>query len=142
VRLYDADYYCWTQDTAERLRRGELSGIDLVALVDEVEDLGKRERSALESRLAVLLCHLLKWDCQPAKRSRSWQATIELQRTRIEKLLRQSPSLRPFAEAALPEIYTEAVLRAIKETGLEREAFPRQSPYSFEEVLLARDLRV
>jgi len=130
VKLYEADYYRWTQDTSERLRRGEFSEIDVSSLVEEVEDLGKRERSALESRLAVVICHLLKWDRQPAKRSRSWQATIELQRNRVERLLRQSPSLRPFAAEALPEIYAEAVLRAIKETGLDRKAFPAECPYT------------
>jgi hypothetical protein len=135
VRLYEADYYCWIRETSERLRRREFSQIDLPALVDEVEDLGKRERSALESRLAVLLCHLLKWDCQPAPRSRSWQATVELQRVRVEKLLNQSPSLRPFAAEALPDIYTEAVLRAIRETGLDRKAFPERCPYTVEEIL-------
>jgi hypothetical protein len=142
VKLYEADYYRWTQDTSERLRRGEFTKIDVSALVDEVEDLGKRERSALESRLAVLICHLLKWDCQPAKRSRSWQATIELQRTRVERLLRQSPSLRPFAAEALPEVYAEAVLRAIKETGLDRKAFPDACPYSLEEILRTKEVAV
>ena len=95
MKLYDSDYYEWTRETADALRRGEFATLDIASLVEEVEDLGKRERAALESRLTVLLAHLLKWDFQPSKRSRSWQATIELQRTRIERLLRQSPSLRP-----------------------------------------------
>lgn len=142
MKLYEADYYGWTQDTSERLRRGEFSEIDVSSLVDEVEDLGKRERSALESRLAVLICHLLKWDCQPAKRSRSWQAIIELQRSKVQKLLKQSPSLKPFAAESLPEIYAEAVLRAIKETGLERKSFPNARPYTLEEILAAKEVAV
>lgn len=142
MKLYEADYYGWTQDTSERLRRGEFSEIDVSSLVDEVEDLGKRERSALESRLAVLICHLLKWDCQPAKRSRSWRAIIELQRSKVQKLLKQSPSLKPFAAESLPEIYAEAVLRAIKETGLERKSFPNACPYTLEEILAAKEVAV
>jgi hypothetical protein len=142
VRLYEANYHCWVRETSERLRRGEFSQIDLAALVDEVEDFGKRERSALESRLAVLVCHLLKWDCQPAKRSRSWQAAVELQRVRVEKLLKQSPSLRPFAAEALPEICAEAVLRAIRETGFERRAFATGCPYTIEEILKTKDVRL
>jgi hypothetical protein len=43
MKLYEADYYQWTQDTADRLRRQDFTEIDIPALVDEVEDLGKRE---------------------------------------------------------------------------------------------------
>ena len=141
MKLYEADYYRWTQDTSERLRRGEFSEIDVSSLIDEAEDLGKRERSALESRLAVLICHLLNWDCQPVKRCRSWQATIELQRSKVQRLLRQSPSLKPFAAESLHEIYAEAVLRA-KETGLERKTFSGACPYSFDEILAAKEVAV
>ena len=140
MKLYDTDFYRWTQDTSERLRRGEFAEVDVAALVEEVEDLGKRERSALQSRAAVLIAHLLKWDCQPAKRSRSWQATIALQRSRIERLLKQSPSLRPFLAETLPEVYAEAVLRAIQETGFDRQAFPEPCPYTLEEILCTKDV--
>ena len=107
-----------------------------------VEDLGKREKSALQSRVAVLIAHLLKWDCQPAKRSGSWQATVELQRKKIEQLLRQSPSLKPFLNESLRDVYDEAVLRAIKDTGFERKTFAESCPYSIEEILLTKDVSV
>lgn len=142
MKLYEADFYQWTQDTAGRLRRGEFTQIDVAALVEEVEDLGKREKSAIQSRLTVLMGHLLKWDCQPANRSRSWQATIELQRTRIERLLKQSPSLRPFVSQSLHESYAEAVLLAIKDTGLDRKMFPETCPYSLDEILSKKSIRV
>jgi hypothetical protein len=142
MRQYEADFYQWTQETARHLRCGEFKKIEVSALLEEVEDLGKRERSALQSRLAVLLSHLLKWDHQPAKRSKSWQATIELQRTRIERLLTQSPSLRSFLSESLSESYADAVLVAIKQTGLDRSAFPTACPYSIEEVLKDKDVSV
>jgi len=135
MKLYDVDFYKWTQETADGLRDRDLSRIDIPALLDEVEDLGKRERAALESRLAILIAHLLKWDYQSAKRSKSWQATIELQRTRIARLLRQSPSLQPFLSEVLPEAYSEAILVAIKETGQDRRTFPETAPYSLDEIL-------
>jgi uncharacterized protein DUF29 len=139
---YEADFYQWTQETASHLRSGKFQKIELSALVEEVEDLGKRERSALQSRLAVLISHLLKWDHQPARRSKSWQATIELQRTRIEKLLSQSPSLRPFLFESLSDAYSEAVLLAIKQTGLDRAAFPETCPYAAQEILRDKDVPV
>ncbi len=142
MKLYEADFYRWTQDTSDRLRRGEFTEIDLSALVEEVEDLGKREKNALESRLSVLICHLLKWDLQPGKRSNSWQATIALQRSRVERLLKQSPSLGPFLREALPGAYADAVLRTIQETGLDRKAFVETCPYGIEEILRTKDVSV
>jgi hypothetical protein len=142
MKLYEADFYQWTKDTSDRLRRGEFTEIDLSALVEEVEDLGKREKNALESRLSVLICHLLKWDLQPGKRSRSWQATIALQRSRIERLLKQSPSLRPFLCEVLPDAYADAVLRTIKETGLDTKIIAEACPYNLEEILSTKDVSV
>ena len=142
MKLYDADFYQWTQDTAERLRRGEFSDIDVLALVEEVEDLGKKQKSALQNRLAVLIAHLLKWDCQPAKRSSSWQATIQLQRNSIQRLLKQSPSLRPFLIETLSEIYPDGVLRAIKDTGLDKGSFADRCPYTVDEILSTKDVSV
>jgi hypothetical protein len=132
---YETDFYQWTQETACRLRSGEFTRIEIEALVEEVEDLGKREKSALQSRLAVLICHLLKWEHQPAKRSKSWQATIELQRNRIKRLLNQSPSLGPFLNESLADTYSDAVLLAVKQTGLGKEKFPETCAYALEDIL-------
>jgi hypothetical protein len=129
------DYYRWTEETADKLRRRKFESLDLPALIEEVEDLGRKERSALESRLAVLLAHLLKWDRQPMKGSRSWGATISLQRLRIERLLDESPSLRPVVTQILPAAYREAVLLAVRDTGLDREPFPSECPYTAECIL-------
>jgi Domain of unknown function DUF29 len=52
----------------------------------EVEDLGKSERRELQSRLEVLLAHLLKWRLQPKRRTRSWNATIAVRRVKIRQL--------------------------------------------------------
>ena len=138
--LYEADFFQWTQETSDRLRRGEFTEIDVPALVEEVEDLGKRQKSALQSRLAVLIGHLLKWDRQTGKRSSSWQATIELQRSRIERLLGQSPSLRTFLSETLSQAYSDALLLAIKDTGLDEKVFPTTCPYTLEEILSAKDV--
>jgi len=140
--LYETDYHRWTQETAEQLRRGERAlmevGIDVPALLEEVEDLGKKEQNALQSRLAILIGHLLKWDEQPAKRSRSWQATIELQRKRIERLLQKSPSLRHYLPEILSDAYSDGILLAVKETGVDRDRFVTQ--YTLDEILTTKSV--
>jgi hypothetical protein len=39
--------------------------------------MGRSEKRELESRLEVLIMHLLKWQFQPNLRSRSWKLTIK-----------------------------------------------------------------
>jgi hypothetical protein len=140
--LYESDFFRWTQETSAHLRRGEFNQIDIHALVEEVEDLGKKEKRALKSRLAVLIRDLLKWDLQPAKRSTSCQATIELQRSQIEELLADSPSLKPLLDEILPRAYSDGILRAIRETGVARKAFDETCPYTVEDILKTKDVSV
>lgn len=49
------------------------------------------------------LTHLIKWEYQFDRRSRSWANTIRAQRRDLERILRDSPSLRSFAEGEAME---------------------------------------
>ena len=73
-------------------RRGE--ALDWENLAEEVEGLALSEERELESRLEVLLVHLLKWRYQTKKRSRSWQLTIREQRHGVGRVLSQNPGLK------------------------------------------------
>src|ERR1035437_4052809 len=93
--LYDSDFYLWTQQAAESLRSGVLASDDLEHAAEEIADMGKRDRRELESRMMALVMHLIKWAAQPQMRETStWLATINEQRTQIEGVLAQSPSLQ------------------------------------------------
>jgi Domain of unknown function DUF29 len=132
---YDEDFYAWTVEQARLLRSGEFSSVDVENVAEELESLGRSDKRAIESRLTVLLTHLLKWQAQPRLRSTSWSGTIREQRRRIEKLLRESPSLRPFVGEVLAEAYADAREDAADETGLSETEFPAECPFSAEEVL-------
>ena len=71
--LYDEDFFEWTRRTAELLRAGRLDQADIEHIAEEIEDMGKRDLKELNSRVQVLVAHLLKWQFQPEKRSRSWE---------------------------------------------------------------------
>lgn len=73
---YDQDFYAWTQEQATLLKEKRFTELDLENLVEEVESMGRSEKRELESRLSVLMAHLLQWYYQPENRSRSWHATI------------------------------------------------------------------
>ena len=132
---YEEDFCVWTAQQARLLRSGEFSSIDAANIAEEIESLARSDRRELESRMTVLLMHLLKWQKQSKLRSRSWSGTILEQRRRIEKLLKESPSLRPSVEEALAEVYTEAREAASNETGLPETEFPAGCPFTTDEVL-------
>ncbi|HVH77120.1 MAG TPA: DUF29 domain-containing protein [Stellaceae bacterium] len=132
---YDDDFYAWTIEQARHLRAGELTALDIENIAEEIESMGRRDKREIDSRLVVLLVHLLKWQIQVGFRSRSWSATVREQRRQIAKLLRESPSLRNATDRLLPEIYAEAREKAANETGLSEATFPVDCPFSFDQVL-------
>jgi len=132
---YEEDFYAWTVEQSRLLRSGEISSIDAENIAEELDSMGRSDRRAIESRLTVLLTHLLKWQMQPAMRSTSWSGTIREQRRQIERLLRESLSLRPLVAETLPEAYGEAREDAVEETGLPEAEFPIECPFTSEEVL-------
>ncbi len=139
AELYEQDFFQWTQTTAALIRAGKLQEIDPESVGEELESLGKRDKRELESRLEVLVRHLLKWRYQTDRpvRRQSWRSTIREQRRRLARLLAQSPSLRPALAEALPEEYTHARQRASDETRLREDTFPHVCPWTAEQLLEA-----
>jgi len=135
--LYDTDFYGWTQSQAQALREGKLQHLDIENLIEEIESMGKSEQRELESRLKVLLMHLLKWCFQPERRSVSWELTIKDQRNQIGRHLRKNPSLQSKIEEAQIDAYEDAVFAAANKTQLHIKAFPPLCPWTFEEIMAA-----
>ncbi|HYZ25479.1 MAG TPA: DUF29 domain-containing protein, partial [Geminicoccaceae bacterium] len=127
---YEEDLYAWTQEQAALLRARQYDALDLENLAEEIVAVGGRDRRKLESRLCVILLHLLKWQAQPALRGASWRKTLRTQRREIRKLLKQSPSLRRDVSELIRDAYVDAVKDAIDETGLPHDRFPAHCPYS------------
>lgn len=132
---YEKDFYAWLLKSAELLRRGKFSELDVEQIAEELEGMARSDKRQLINRLAVLLAHLLKWQYQPEKRSKSWERTIREQRKRISLLLEESPSLKSEIDQKLSDAYEIAVLSAANETGLDDDRFPESCEYSLEEVL-------
>lgn len=133
--LYETDFYAWTQAQAELLRAGRFEELDLRNLIDEVASVGSSEKREIESRLDILLAHLLKWKFQPGARSSSWQATLWEQRKRIGRIVKTSPSLKRYPAEVFLDSYVAARLEAAKETGIDFTLFPEQPPFTVEQAL-------
>jgi hypothetical protein len=132
---YERDPYAWSLEQARLLREGHLDQVDAENVAEEILDVGRNEYDKLESALSVLLMHMLKWDHQPDKRTRSWENTIAEQRIRVQRQLSENPSLKARRNEAVREGYRSGRLRASGETDMDLASFPAECPYDWDTIL-------
>jgi hypothetical protein len=135
VAEYEKDFYAWLTMNAQLIRAGKFSEIDKDNIAEELEAMGKREKRELISRLTILLAHLLKWEFKPTRRSGSWRNTLRIQRGELTDLLEDSPSLRHELEHYVDRAYERARLIAENEAGIDAALFPKDCPYSLEDII-------
>jgi len=133
ARLYETDFYGWIQHQAGVLKAGNFASLDLDNLIEEIESMGKSHQRALESRLEILLIHLLKWEFQPERMTPGWKRTIREQRMRIADHLKKNPSLKARLPEAFETAYKYAIMGASTETGLDESTFPANCPWTVEQ---------
>lgn len=126
-RGYDSDLALWCEDQARALRDAGRAGtnlpIDWDNVAEEIESLGRSQGRELASRIAVILVHLMKLEASPAKEPRAqWQETIEQQRGDIERVLADSPSLRP----AVAAVVDKELGRARRQAALALSSYGEQ----------------
>ena len=133
--LYDSDYQAWLDANIDLLKRSRFQELDVEHLIEEMADMGKKDRAELANRLVVLIAHLLKWQYQPAHRSSNWRGSIVEQRVQIQRNLRLSPSLKSYLQQAIEDAYPDALEIATQETGLPVSTFPAGCSYHAEQLL-------
>lgn len=131
---YETDFYGWIQQQAALLKGRQFDAVDLANIIEEIESMGRSEYRSLESRLTVLLQHLLKWKFQPERRGRSRELSIDEQRIRFDRLLRENPSLKSALNTILTDAYRLAVVKAAKKTKLDKKSFPAVCPWNWQEL--------
>jgi len=137
AKLYETDYYQWAKHQAELLQKNDFLAMDIEHLIEELEGMARSDKRELESRLTVLITHLLKWNLQSSLKEhwQSWEKTIIEQRTQLESLLDKMPSLHPSLEPIVQDAYPYALKWVIRETRLSKETFPSHCPYSVNQLL-------
>jgi hypothetical protein len=98
--LYERDIALWSTEQARVLRDSARAHsnlpVDWENVADEIESVGRSQRTALSSHIATVLEHLIKLQASPADEPRGgWVASVLRARGEIDQLLRDSPSLRP-----------------------------------------------
>ena len=128
LTLYDQDYLLWTEDTVNQLRNKKFHRLDLANLIEEIEDLGKSQKRELKSRLGELLEHILKRtyidmpDCY-----RGWVESVDKQRIGLRRLLKDSPSLKPYLLEVFDEVYADTLIVVFR--SYSQCKFPQKWPF-------------
>ena len=132
---YERDFYSWLMEQARHVRAGRWDALDRDNLAEEIESLGREQFNKLESALRVLMMHMLKWDHQPNLRSRSWTLSIEAQRLELDNVLSDNPGLKPRIAEATARAYRRVKIEAANETGLEKNEFADECPYTWNDLV-------
>jgi hypothetical protein len=142
-RLYDDDFFAWTQSQARELRRFARTRpnvlLDIEHIAEEIADLGTERRDALRSWTARILEHLLLLEHSPSRQPRrGWIDEIVNFRSEIERRL--SRTLARDLKRRLPLLYAEArrnlqrKLERYGEAGIVAR-LPERCPYTLDQVL-------
>ena len=137
--LYERDFVAWTRENAELLRAGRFDELDVENVAEEIESLGKRDQRELKSRIAEIIEHLLKLKLPEFQRKPSelgGRESIAKQRSAVEQLLEESPSLRRLlTQEFLARCYAQGA-RHFAVADFERLAEPPKEPiFSWAEIL-------
>ncbi len=114
--MYEKDFALWVEDTVNKLKARNTEDLDWENLIEEIESLGARDRRELESRLTTLFEHAFKRcyvqlsDCY-----RGWEVTISRTQQELNRILRDSPSLRNYFLQMSDECYQNALKNMRKE---------------------------
>ena len=144
--LYDTDIVEWSERQAALLRRlaeGEplaphdSNELDWPHIAEEIEDVGREQRNAVESLRINILRHRLHIDAWPqAAAAPHRQHEIGVWQVQVERRLRQSPKLRAEIGGELAGLYSDALRTTYREIdGSPRPPLPPECRWTLAEVL-------
>ena len=131
---YEDDFETWCYEQAELLRQHRFVELDLANLIEEIESMGSDQRHALEASYRLVIAHLLKRQFQPQLRSSSGDITVSRERLDIARREEKNRALRAGAKQLVESVYRGAIREAAIETGLPRDSFPFDCPYTLEQL--------
>jgi hypothetical protein len=136
-KLYDDDFYAWTQEQAALLRRlpAVSNQLDVELIAEEIEDLGRSEVRTAQSLCEHIIEHFLKLEYsgleEPAEH---WRDEIVEWRLQLEKTLTRSI----LAKLDLPDRYRAArrlLRRQERRTPGLLARTPTECPYALDQII-------
>jgi hypothetical protein len=132
---HDSDVYTWVQEQVALLRAGRVDALDLENIAEELSDVGLSEYYRLQSAIEIVLLHMLKWDHQPERRTRSWVLSIAEHRERALIQQRKSPGLKSSFDEIRGDAYRLARLGAARQMRRRPKSLPDECPYTWDDIL-------
>jgi hypothetical protein len=135
-QLYEIDDYLWLQETINLLKTKNLETLDLEHLIEELENLGKRDLNKARSLLRQIIIHLLflqYWPEEYQRNYRHWQGEVTVFRVDLNNHL--TTTLENKLNQELESIYQTALKIVLQKTGLPVANFPKTCPYSLQKLL-------
>ncbi|BDI17821.1 hypothetical protein ANSO36C_36230 [Nostoc cf. commune SO-36] len=132
--LYESNYLQWLEETIKCLKNRQLADVDYENLIEELEDLAKKEKRRVRSLLEQIIRHLLLsqyWDLEKPRNANHWAAEIISFRNQLNEDL--SANLRNHLEENLSIIYSNALDYVRAKTNLTN--LPELCLYTLEQIL-------
>jgi NAD-specific glutamate dehydrogenase len=130
--LYESEYDQWLEQTINLLKENRFDELDKEHLIEELEELSRRDKKTVERLLEQIIRHLLLleyWTAEYEYNSNHWQAEIMSFRTQLNEDLTQN--LRHHLQENQAKVYEKALKYVRQKTGFEI-SFPEDCPYTLE----------
>jgi len=135
IDLYNHDYLAWYEVTLKQIKNKDLKNLDLETLAEVLENLVRDIKRSGESYLKQIIIHLLLieyWDSEKINH-RHWASEITNFRDELETDM--TTNLRKHLEKQKVNLYQKSVKYVVIKTGLNKNIFPNQCPYTLEQLL-------
>jgi hypothetical protein len=135
-QLYEIDDYLWLEETIKVLKNKDLENLDIDNLIEELESLGRSELNKVRSLLKQIIIHILLleyWQEEYDRNCSHWKGEIIAFRDDLNNSL--TTTLKNKLVQELESIYNVAVKIVSTKTGLSKNVFPENCPYSLEQLL-------
>jgi hypothetical protein len=136
--LYETDYNLWVLETVQKLQIRDVDALDWENLIEEVLGLSRSDKRKLESLLMRLIEHLLKlgyWEIEKERNQNHWKGEIRNFRFQIKRLLKDSPSLKPYIGELFEEYYQNSRKIVCDKSELPLSALPEHPIANLEQIL-------
>ncbi|MBC6433910.1 DUF29 domain-containing protein [Nostoc sp. HG1] len=135
-QLYEIDDHLWLEETIKLLKANHLEELDLENLIEELENLGRRDKAKVASLLEQIIRHLLLlqyWKKESQYNSGHWKAENRSFRNQLKRNL--TTNLYQYLENELALIYDDALGYVIDKTEGKLDNLPQSCTYTLEQIL-------
>jgi hypothetical protein len=134
-QLYDTDDVQWLDETIDLLKHQKFDCLDLENLIEELEDWGSEKKNAVVSLLDQVIRHLLLlqyWQKEGQYNASHWKSEIYNFRIQLQRCM--TKTLYNYLNSRLHIVYGNS-LGFVKIKTDEKISFPKECPYSLEQLL-------